>query len=249
MEWRDHGIVLGERRHGESGAIVTLLTAEHGRHAGRVRSTQGPRTRGVFVPGNLVSATWRARLDEHLGTYTAELVTPYAARVLEDPGRLAALAAACALIDVALPEREPHPRAFARLHDLMADALAPGWAAAYVRWELDLLAELGFGLDLRCCAVTGTTEDLGFVSPRTGRAVSRSAAVPWQGRLLALPDFLIDPAAEPSAAALRAGLKLTGHFLVTHLFAPHGRAEPASRVRLLERIDRLATISGRGETE
>jgi DNA repair protein RecO (recombination protein O) len=249
MDWQDHGIVIAERRHGESGAIVTLLTAEHGRHAGRVRSAQGPRTRGVFVPGNLVLASWRARLDEHLGTYTAELVTPFAARVLEDPGRLACLASACALTDLALPEREPHPNAFAALHDLMDRALEDDWAAAYVRWELGLLAELGFGLDLRCCAVTGTTEELGFVSPRTGRAVSTAAAEPWRARLLALPRFLIEPAVVPTPGELRIGLALTGHFLVGHLFAPHNRAEPGARIRLLERITRLDTISGRGETE
>jgi DNA repair protein RecO (recombination protein O) len=249
MEWHDQGIVLAERRHGESGAIVSLLTIEHGRHAGRVRSTQGARTRGVFVPGNLVLASWRARLDEHLGTYTAELVTPFAARVLDDPGRLACLASACALTDQALPEREPHPRAFAALHALMETASRPDWAAAYVRWELDLLAELGFGLDLRNCAVTGVTDDLGFVSPRTGRAVSVTASAPWRDRLLVLPRFLIDPASSLSPADLRAGLALTGHFLVTHLFAPHNRAEPGARSRLLERIGRLDTISGRGETE
>jgi DNA repair protein RecO (recombination protein O) len=247
MEWRDQGIVLAERRHGESGAIVSLLTAEHGRHAGRVRSAQGPRTRGIFVPGNLVMANWRARLDEHLGTFTAELVTPFAARVLDDPGRLAGLAAACALADLALPEREPHPRAFAALHALMAAAPAADWAAAYARWELDFLAELGFGLDLGSCALTGATADLAFVSPRSGRAVSAAAAVPWRGRLLALPRFLIDPAAMPSPAEVLVGLKLTGHFLVAHLFAPQGKPEPAARVRLLERLDRLVTISGRGD--
>jgi DNA repair protein RecO (recombination protein O) len=247
MEWRDHAIVLAERRHGESGAIVTLLTAEHGRHAGRVRSTQSARTRGVFVPGNLVLASWRARLDEHLGTYTAELVTPFAARVLEDPGRLACLASACALADLALPEREPHPRAFAALGALMEAAPTAGWAASYVRWELGFLAELGFGLDLRRCAVTGTTDDLRYVSPRTGRAVSAAAAEPWRGRLLGLPQFLIDPAATASADDLGAGLALTGHFLVAHLFAPHGRAEPAARVRLLERIGRLASLSHGGD--
>lgn len=249
MEWHDHGIVLVERRHGESGAVVSLLTAEHGRHAGRVRSAQSARTRGIFVPGNLVLASWRARLDEHLGTFTAELVTPFAARVLDDPGRLACLASACALSDLALPEREPHPRAFAALHALMETAARPDWAAAYIRWELDLLAELGFGLDLRSCAVTGSLDDLGFVSPRTGRAVSVAASTPWRDRLLALPRFLVDPAAPTTPAELRAGLALTGHFLAAHLFAAHGRAEPGARTRLLERISRLDTIAGRGESE
>src|SRR5271154_1675579 len=264
MEWHDQGVVLAERRHGESGAIVSVLPVEHGRHAGRVRSTQSARTRGVFVPGNLVLASWRARLDEHLGTFTAELVTPFAARVLDDPGRPArpasacrptapgrpaCRASACALTDLALPEREPHPRAFAALHALMETAARQDWAAAYVRWELDLLAELGFGLDLRNCAVTGTTDDLGFVSPRTGRAVSIVAAEPWRDRLLALPRFLVDQAITPSPAELRAGLALTGLSLATPLFAPPGRGEPAARSRLLERIDRLDTISGRGKAE
>jgi DNA repair protein RecO (recombination protein O) len=246
MEWQDHGIVLSERPHGESGAIVSLLTAEHGRHAGRVRSTHAPRTRGIFVPGNLVLANWRARLDEHLGNFTAELVTPFAARVLDDPGRLACLAAACALADLALPEREPHPRAFAALQALLGE---PAWQAAYVRWELVLLAELGFGLDLTCCAVTGVTDDLRYVSPKTGRAVSEAAAEPWRARLLALPRFLIDSAAVPDARALQDGLALTGHFLITHLFAPHSRREPAARIRLLERITRATTISPRGDSE
>ncbi len=129
----------------------------------------------------------------------------------------------------------------------MAEAGTPGWQAAYVRWELDLLAELGFGLDLRCCAVTGTTDDLRFVSPRTGRAVSAAAAAPWRTRLLGLPRFLVEPAAEPSPEDLCAGLALTGHFLAGHLFAPHNRPEPAARARLLERIGRLATVSVRGE--
>ena len=246
MEWEDHGIVLSERRHGESGAIVNLLTSEHGRHAGRVRSTRGPRTRGIFVPGNLVLASWRARLDEHLGNFTGELVTPFAARALDDPGRLACLAAACALTDLALPEREPHPRAFAALQALLEDLV--DWPAAYVRWELGLLAELGFGLDLSCCAVTGVTEDLRWVSPKTGRAVSDAAAEPWRARLLALPAFLVEPAVVPSAADLKLGLALTGHFLIAHVFAPHNRREPGARIRLLERIGRGASLSPRGES-
>ncbi len=235
MEWEDHGIVLSERRHGESGAIVSLLTAEHGRHAGRVRSTRGPRTRGIFVPGNLVLVNWRARLDEHLGNFTGELVTPFAARALDDPGRLACLAGACALTDIALPEREPHPRAFAALQALLE---AIDWPAAYVRWELGLT----------CCAVTGVTDDLRWVSPKTGRAVSAAAAEPWRARLLALPAFLVEPAAVPSAADLKLGLALTGHFLIAHLFAPHSRREPPARIRLLERIGRGASLSPRGES-
>lgn len=248
MEWHDQGIVIAERRHGESGAIVTLLTAEHGRHPGLVRGAHSARARGIFVPGNLVVASWRARLDEHLGNFTAELLEPFAARVLDDAGRLACLASACALSDLALPEREPHPRAFVALHDLIEQLPSPDWAEAYVRWEIALLAELGFGLDLQRCAVTGSTEALCWVSPKTGRAVSRAAGAPWAAKLLALPGFLLDPTVRPSPAELGAGLALTSHFLAGNVFHPD-RREPAARIRLLERITRLATISGRGETE
>ncbi|MGH7095372.1 MAG: DNA repair protein RecO [Stellaceae bacterium] len=243
MEWRDSGFILTARRHGESAAIVEVLTAEHGRHAGLVRGGQSPRRRALLQPGNEVAMAWRARLAEHLGTIECELVRAHAARFLDDPERLAALAAAAALVAEALPEREPHGdiyRSFAAL--IAALDSSRTWPCDYVAWECDLLAALGFGLDLSCCAVTGTTDDLVYVSPRTGRAVSREAGRPYHDKLLPLPDFLIRdvPAGRP---AIVAGLALTGHFLYRHLLLPQGRNLPEARARLAERMRRDAAAA------
>ncbi|MGC2200223.1 MAG: DNA repair protein RecO, partial [Stellaceae bacterium] len=214
MEWRDQGFVLAARRYGESGAIVELLTREHGRHAGLVRGGQAPKMRAVLQPGNAVAAAWRGRLSDHLGTLVCEMVQPYAAAFLGEPGRLAALAAATALVATALPEREPFPEVFTSIGDLLeALGSAPDWAAHYVEWEQHLLAALGFGLDLGRCAVTGIATDLAYVSPRTGRAVSREAGRPYRDKLLPLPAFLWrDAPADREQIAL--GLALTEHFLI-----------------------------------
>ena len=238
MEWRDSGFVLAARRHGESGVIVELLTAEHGRHAGLVRGGQSPKLRAVLQPGNEVLAVWRGRLAEHLGMLTCELVRAHAARFLDDPDRLAGLAAAAAVVTASLPEREPYPQVFASLASLV-HTLDSGsdWQARYVEWETDLLAALGFGLDLGRCALTGTTADLAYVSPRTGRAVSRAAGLPYHDKLLQLPGFLWhDNPADAHQLAL--GIVLTEHFLVHHVFAPQGRTLPAARMRLAERLRR-----------
>jgi DNA repair protein RecO (recombination protein O) len=244
MEWQDTGFVLSARRHGESGVITELLTVEHGRHAGLVRAGQSPKMRAVLQPGNEVTAVWRGRLAEHLGMLSCELVRAHAARFLDDPDRLAGLAAATAIVGAALPEREPQPDvfvAFAALIGALDSAL--DWQARYVEWEKGLLAALGFGLDLGCCAITGATADLAYVSPRTGRAVSRAAGLPYQSKLLGLPDFLWrETPAHGDQIIL--GLSLTEHFLVHHVFAPQGRALPAARVRLAERL-RRATANGR----
>jgi DNA repair protein RecO (recombination protein O) len=243
MEWRDRGFVLAVRRHGESGAIVELLTREHGHHAGLVRGGQGPRMRAVLQPGNEVAAWWRGRLAEHLGMLSCELARAHAARILDNPDRLAGLAAAAALVAAALPEREPHPDVYASFGGLI-DALdsAIDWPARYVEWERDLLAALGFGLDLRRCAVTGVTADLAYVSPRTGRAVSRAAGLPYHDKLLVLPDFLWrnEPA---DASQIVSGMALTEHFLVHHVFLPQGRTLPGARLRLAERMRRAALAS------
>jgi DNA repair protein RecO (recombination protein O) len=238
MEWHDFGYVVAARRHGESAVIVDLLTREHGRHAGLVRGGQSPKTRAVLQPGNEIAAVWRGRLSEHLGTIACELVRPHAAGVLDDPDRLAALMAAAALVAAALPEREPYPDVFASFGKLLnAIDSAADWPARYVGWELDFLAALGFGLDLGCCAVTGGTTDLAYVSPRTGRAVSRAAGLPYHDKLLTLPDFLRgDVAADRSQIIL--GLRLTEHFLVHHVFVPQGLTLPAARLRLAERLGR-----------
>ncbi|MSP79905.1 MAG: DNA repair protein RecO [Rhodospirillales bacterium] len=247
MDWTDEGIVLSARRHGESQAVASLLTRAHGRHAGLVHGGWGRRGRALLQPGNAVQARWRARIPEHLGTFTLEPNRGTAARLFHDPLRLAALASACALADAALSERERHPA----VHDALAELLAAlerddaGWPEAYVRWEVRLLADLGFGLDLKTCAATGTESDLTFVSPRTGRAVSEDAAGPWREKLLPLPGFLAgtdgrNPAvarANPRARiktieAIAQGLALTAHFLERHVFAPHGQTMPAARRRL-----------------
>jgi len=236
MDWTDHGIVLASRRHGETSAIATLLTRDHGRHAGLVRGGSGKRMRAVLQPGNTVAAHWRARLAEHLGTYTLELERAEAAALLDDPTRLAGLSAACALVETALPEREPHAGLYAGFVDLLAALASDGWPTAYVRWELALLAELGFGLDLTRCAATGRNDQLAFVSPKTGRAVSISAGEPYKDVLLPLPAFLVSDAIAGEPAAVADGLKLTGYFLERHVYGHLHRGLPPARDRLVQRL-------------
>jgi DNA repair protein RecO (recombination protein O) len=241
MEWSDDGVVVSVREHGEASAIVSLLTLDHGRHAGLVRGATGKRMRGVLQPGNRVRATWRARLAEHLGRFTCELTESIAAGMIGDRRRLAGLAAACAITETALPERQPHPRMFNGLIGLLL-ALADSevWPSAYVKWELGVLAELGFGLDLSRCAVTGRGDHLTHVSPRTGRAVCQSAAEPYRERLLLLPPFLLEKGRAGSAAEVAEGLTLTGHFLERHVYAPWDREMPAARARLAEMFEQRA---------
>ncbi|HMA70898.1 MAG TPA: DNA repair protein RecO [Xanthobacteraceae bacterium] len=230
MEWTDIGIVLGARRHGETSAVVELMTREHGRHLGLVRGGSGSRYKPVLQPGNLVNATWRARLDEHLGYYLIEGLDLRAASYLSRAHALYGLnhlAALCRL----LPERDPHQPVFELLELTIAQLGEPAHAAALTaRFELHLLAELGFGLDLEVCAATGTTADLVYVSPKSGRAVSRAAGEPWRDKLLALPAFLGgDAAGTPSTEELRAGFALTGFFLARHVYEPRGEPLPEAR--------------------
>lgn len=239
MDWRDQGFVLAARRHGEGDAILTLLTREHGRHLGIVKGGSSKRQRAVVEIGNRVTADWHARLAEHLGRFAVELAAPHAAIVLSDPARLAALSAACATLDAALPEREPHPDIFDEFAALAAalSEAEPGWPADFVRWEARLLSALGFGLDLSQCAVTGATDGLAYVSPKTGRAVTAEAGKLHKDRLLPLPAFLLTPQAAPMRDELIAGLRLTGYFLDRHVFAhapKHGAAD--ARARLVERL-------------
>jgi DNA repair protein RecO (recombination protein O) len=238
MFWQDEGVVLSARRHGESAAIVTLMTREHGRHAGLVRGGGGKRARSLYQPGNRLQITWRARLVDQLGQLSAEPLALLAARLLHDPDRLACLGAACALLDAGLPERDPHPSLYGALNDFLEVLVEDRqWLECYVRFELELLAELGFGLDLSACAVTGDTDGLVFVSPASGRAVSRRGAGTYAPRLLPLPGFLIGREPADDAAILE-GLRLTGAFLRRHLFDATERAVPAARERLLSRISR-----------
>jgi DNA repair protein RecO (recombination protein O) len=238
MDWRDTGFVLTARRHGESALIVELLTAEHGHHAGLVRGGQSPKRRALLQPGNLVAANWRGRLPEHLGAFEIELLRPHAAGLIDDPDRLAALSSAAALIALALPEREPHGDVYQGFAALLGALDSADWAARYVAWECALLAALGFGLDLQTCAATGVNDDLVYVSPKSGRAVSRSAGAPYHDKLLPLPGFLWRGVSADSGDIV-AGLSLTAHFLHHHLLEPQGRGLPNARARLAERLRRL----------
>jgi DNA repair protein RecO (recombination protein O) len=239
MHWSDEGIVLSARKHGESAAIVTLMTRFNGRHAGLVHGGSGSRARGTYQTGNLVSADWRARLSEHLGTYTCELVKPNAATLMTERLPLLGLISAAALIERLLPEREPHPETFESLCGLIA-ILGEGddWLARYVHWELRLLADLGYGLDLSQCAATGTTEGLIYVSPRTGCAVCQGAGEPYREKLFPLPAFLLQGDTKGDICDIRNGLRITGHFLARCAKDADAGEIPAARGQFMDRIGR-----------
>lgn len=235
MEWRDDGIILNVRKHGESGAIVSLLTRAHGRHGGLVRGGRSSRLRGILQPGNLIRADWRARLAEHLGNMTVEPVESRVAPLLLNPGRLAALTSACAILEAALPERQPAPEMFALMDLLTRHLVDEDWAATYIRWEAAMLTELGYGLDLSACAATGVMDNLTYVSPKTGRAVSTEAAGPYKERLLPLPPFLLEDAEAgrvPDKDEIQNGLRLTGYFLDQMVLGPSGKHLPDERGRI-----------------
>jgi DNA repair protein RecO (recombination protein O) len=239
MDWRDEGVILAMRPHGETAAIIEVLTAGHGRHAGVVRGGASRRMAPVLQPGTGVRLDWRARLEEHLGVFTVEPVQSRA-HLLEDRLALAGLLSACALLRAALPEREPHPGLWSETLTLLDALGAEGWTATYLRWELRLLEELGFGLDLTACAVTGARDGLAFVSPRTGRAVTRTGAGDWADRLLPLPPTLAGTG-PMDAGDLAQGLRLTGHFLDRGLRPIlQDRPLPEARSRLVDLIARQA---------
>jgi DNA repair protein RecO (recombination protein O) len=239
MEWTDEGIVLGVRRHGESSAIVELLTRERGRHLGLVRGGAGSRMRPLLQPGNSVSAVWRARLDEHLGTYAIEGTRLRAATLLASSFAVYGVTHLAALARL-LPERDPHLDIYEMLEHTLDDFDDAGVAAVHlVRFELAMLAELGFGLDLENCAATGETADLIYVSPKSGGAVSRRAGEPFRDRLLRLPAFLRQVQAESfgeeggtigwSDQDLQDGFRLTGLFLLRHVLEPRGQGHSDAR--------------------
>ena len=236
MEWQDEGIVLSVRLHGETDAILSALTFEHGRHLGLVKGGISRRARPTLQPGNRLELTWKARLADHLGNFTAEPMQLFGSRLLDEPLPLAGLAAATGLLDEVLAEREPHPRLYAGLLKLLQGMRDdPRWLETQVRFELLLLQDLGFALDLERCAVTGTTGDLAFVSPRTGRAVSRGGAGDLAPRLLPLPAFLVADVPATFTDVL-AGLRLSGHFLARQALAPADRPLPAVRERLINLV-------------
>ncbi|MBA4324312.1 MAG: DNA repair protein RecO [Rhodobacter sp.] len=239
MDWRDEGILLSMRPHGETSAIVEVLTARHGRHMGVVRGGASRRMAASLQPGTGLTLEWRARLDDHIGSFTVEPVTSRA-HLLADRLALAGLLSVCALLHEAVPEREPHPALWRRTLALMDMLGEAGWTAAYVRWELCLLEEIGFGLDLSACAVTGATEGLAYVSPKTGRAVTARGAGDWADRLIPLPEGLeADGPLSPQAVVT--GLRLTGFFLDRGLRPVlHDRPLPEARSRLVDLLSRPA---------
>ncbi|MDJ0627489.1 MAG: DNA repair protein RecO [Rhodobacter sp.] len=234
MEWQDTGTVLSVRRHGETSAILQVFTQDHGRHAGVVRGATSRKMQPVLQPGTEVALTWRARLEDHLGTYAVEPVKSRAA-VMSGRLELAALNAVTALLVFALPEREAHPALYARtiaLLDMLDETEL--WPLAYLHWELALLEELGFGLDLAACAVTGARDGLAYVSTKSGRAVTAQAAGPWKDRLLPLPSCLIRPEAA-APAEIAQGLRITGYFLGKWLAPALGdRPLPEARRRFAD---------------
>lgn len=241
--WQDQGIVLAARSHGENGAVVSLLTEGRGRHAGYIRGVHSTKMRGTLEAGNLVDANWQSRVDGQLGTFTLELQKNGAAQFMQDPLKLGALQSACALCDAALPEREGHPGLFHGLLALMEALDGDVWAQAYVMWEIAFLKELGFSLDLMKCAGGGDAHDLMYVSPKTGRAVSRAAGQIYKERLLLLPEFLKKNGREEGLDDIIIGLKLTGYFLERWAFAHHTVGVPDARLRFEARFAKHVGLS------
>lgn len=239
MDWRDEGILLSTRRHGETSAIIEVFTPEHGRHAGVVRGGTSRKIAPILQPGAQLDVTWRARLEDHIGSYQVEPVRSRAAAALGDRLALAGLNAVTSLLAFCLPEREPHKRLYLQteqLLDLLGDADL--WPLAYLRWETSLLEEMGYALELESCAVTGTRDDLVFVSPKSGRAVSRAAAGAWADRLLPLPGVLRGTG-QAEDAEIAEALVTTGYFLSAHLAQDLGNKPlPEARARFVEAFTR-----------
>jgi DNA repair protein RecO (recombination protein O) len=242
MDWSDEGIFLSAKPLGEANAVAELFTLGHGRHLGLVRGGRSHRLRPLLQPGNLLRVTWRARLSEHLGGFNVELIEAHAGRILDDPRALAAIGSLAGFARL-LPERDPHPELYAAtLHILRSFDDGTLWPALLVRWELRLLQELGFGLDLSECAATGVDADLAYVSPRSGRAVSRDAGQPYCSKLLKLPAFLLNDTALAGEGDIAAGFALTGHFLERDVLEPHRLAMPQARERLIGLLARPSKV-------
>ncbi len=238
MEWRDQGILLSARRHGETSAIIEVFTPEQGRHAGIVRGGTSRKIAPSLQPGAQLDVAWRARLEDHIGAFTVEPLRSRAAVAMQDRLALAGLNAVTALLSFCLPEREPHPALYRRTEALL-DLLGQGevWPLAYLKWELRLLEEMGYALDLEICAVTGVSEDLIYVSPKSGRAVSAKGAGEWADRLLPLPTVLRGGTGSDSEIAQ--GLVTTGHFLTAHLARDlGGKPLPEARARFIDAFSR-----------
>lgn len=242
MEWTDEGIVLGVRRHGEGNAIVELMTRRRGRHLGMVRGGASRRQAPLLQPGNTVSATWRARLDEHMGNYAIETAVVRTDVLMRAPHAAFGFTHMAQLLHL-LPERDPHEGLFLTLGAILDALEAPETAGMLLaRFELAVLSELGFGLELEACAATGTREDLAYVSPKSGRAVSRAAGGPYAERLFPLPGFLVGTAIA-SPPEVEAALRLTGHFLLTRALEPRGLAFSEARAAFVAALQRAASTA------
>ena len=243
MDWDLPAIVLDTRPYGEGDVIATLMTEEHGAHRGLVRGGASRAQGGLWQVGNFVQARWVARLSDQLGSFRGELIHATASSVMDDPLALAMLTSVCGLAEDALPEREPHEAVFAGMIALLPRlTLGQIVLPELILWETILLADLGFGLDLTCCAVTGATEGLAYVSPKTGRAVTAEGAGLWSARLLRLPPFLAG-APESGPQDWNDGLRLTGHFLARDVFGARHRPLPMARQMLYDRVAALVDDS------
>ena len=246
MDWSAPAYVLSFRAFGERDAVVSVMTENQGRFAGLVRGGQSQKNSAHWQPGHLVNATWRARLSEHLGSFTGEAIKNNSANLLHSPLGLATLLSACALVDLTTPERMPLTGLYQSIADLLPLDEGADDLARYVRFENEVLCALGYGLDFSCCAITGTREDLAYVSPKTGRAVNRTAAAPWADKLLPLPDFM-HKVLIPSWDDVAAGLALTGHFIERHVFhhLPNFALTQlaAKRERVLDLVDKQRMVA------
>ena len=239
MEWSERGLIIGLKKHGETSVILELMTRGHGRHLGVVRGGRSKSMQPVLQPGNEVEAVWRARLEEHIGLFAVEAALLRTDTLLSSAQALHGVNFLSGMLRL-LPERDPHPGLYERALVLLAHLAGPQAPALFVHFELALLAELGFGLDLDQCAATGAREDLIYVSPKSARAVSRDAGAPWAARLLPLPAFLREP---PGVAVSREkiceGFRLTEFFFQRDVYLPRGLKAPDSRAAF------IASLTGR----
>lgn len=238
MQWEAEALILAVRPHGESSAIIDVFSREHGRFGGLVRGGNSRRQRPVLQPGNMIVANWRARLSEHLGTITVDAGRAYSAEAMSEPLLLAGLSSLCTLLQMTA-ERQAYPRLYDTVQVVLQGLDKPDiWLPLVARFELALLEEIGFGLDLSCCAATGVLDDLAYVSPRSGRAVSREAAQPYLDKMFVLPQFLLDPAAEADEDDIAHALTLLGHFLERRVYLPNNMKMPPARQRLMDMLAR-----------
>ncbi len=239
-QWRDQGFVLAVRGHGDAGAVVSLLTEHHGRHAGYLHGAQSSKKRAMIEPGSRVSIDWKSRVADNLGTVTVEQEAGLPHGILDDPLKLSALLSACGLCDSALPEREGHAGLYHGFKTLIEMMDGEVWGAAYVYWEIALLKELGFGLDLTRCAGGGDPQTLAYVSPKSGCAVSYVAGEPYKDKLLPLPSFLKPNGGPLDAEEIQKGLRMTGYFLEHWVYTHHTKGVPEARLRFEERQRKAA---------